>query len=176
MQGILQSDLAELAQLVQAAVSTFALLLVIYQMYYLSRGIRGVTQDNLYEHYNQVLNVFFEKPYLRPYFYDRKRYDGPDPAHPGLREEIDAVSEMILGVIEHAMVQRENLHEGSWHSCWWLYARERVDRSIEIRRFFCGHEEYFTVPMRKAIRQLIEELPELAAQLGKLPSGQAAVG
>ena len=171
-----QMDVAEVAQAAQAIVSTLALLAVIYQMYYLRRGIRGVTQDNIYAHYSEVCKVFLEKPYLRPYFYDRKVYAGPDPDHPDLREEIDATSELILGVIEHAVVQRENLLESAWHSCWGLYAFERVRHSLEIRSFFDGHEEYYTVPMRGVIRALKQRFPERAVAGGDVSPVQAAVG
>jgi hypothetical protein len=149
---------------VQAIVSAVAFGVLIYQIFEIARGIRGVTHDSLYGHYNEVCRIFIEKPYLRPYFYENATYQGPDPQHPYLREEIDATSEAICGVIEHAVIQRGNLGDASWSGCWMPYARERLQRSPELRKFFDPNKDWYTHAMRSAMAPLMKSLPAAGAQ------------
>lgn len=143
---------------IQTAVATVAFLVLIYQVFEVARGIRGVTHDSLYGHYNDVCRMFFEKPYLRPYFYENRPYTGRDPEHPYLKEEIEAVSEAICGVIEHAVIQRANLGDASWTGCWMPYARERLERSSELRSFFDPNKGWYTEEMRVAMTPLVRDI------------------
>ena len=68
------------------------------------RSLQGATEDRLYAHYNDICKLLMTKPHLYPYFYANKVLD-METATPLLQEEVDIMSESILGVIEHAALQ-----------------------------------------------------------------------
>lgn len=144
-----------IAEIVQTAVSVVAFGVLLYQLRQVARGIRGVTHDSLYTHYNDVCMKLVERPYLRPYFYENRACGPEDPARPDRANEVAAMSEAILGVIEHAVIQRKNLGAQSWTGCWRPYAEERLDRSVELRKFFDPNKAWYTEDMREAMAPLV---------------------
>jgi hypothetical protein len=161
-----------LAEVVQALVAFFGFWFVCYQILHLGKSIRGVTQDSLYTHYTEVGNWFLQKPYLRPYFYNDKIFE-PDLGNAYLRDEIALMSEAILSLIEHAVLQRANLPKDSWERCWRQYARDRLEKSTETRRFFEANKEWYADALRDMVASLIEEI-ENSEQ--KKPSRPSALG
>jgi hypothetical protein len=151
------------ATVVQATVSVVGFLFVLgqlklvrLQLRLVRRNIRGTTQDSLYAHYTEVCKLFLDKPDLRPYFYDKK----PKPIsclvdRPYLNEEIDAASEMILGLIEHAIMQRKNLPDDSWSHCWQPYAKERVEKSPTIQKFYTDNKRWYAQELQDQINQIL---------------------
>lgn len=146
-----------LAEIVQAAISAIGFIFVIYQIIHLIRSIRGVTQDSLYTHYTEVCKIFLEKSYLRPYFYENKVFTSPNAENPNLQAEIEFMSEAILGLIEHAILQRNNLPDDAWTNCWQPYARERIRKSVEIKKFFAPNQNWYTGVLRDVVNSLIKE-------------------
>src|SRR5262245_52358913 len=99
-------DFADCAQIAVAAFSLVGFGFVWLQLRDLRRNVQGATQDQLYAHYMEVCKLFIDKPYLRPYFYENEpRPISPPADRASLGSEIDAASEAILGIIEHAIVQ-----------------------------------------------------------------------
>ena len=143
-----------LAAVIQAAASVLGFAFIVWQIQLVIRGLRGATQDRLYGHYNEALKLLMSKPYLYPYFYERKEFTGNTPEHPNLRAEIDIVSETILGIVEHARIQMHNLGKESWFGCWHPYFKERWDKSIELQRFFGPHESWYTGVLRDEVNLL----------------------
>lgn len=124
------SDIPTWAPVVQAAIGVLGFGFVYWQLRNLRRSIEGATQDRLYAHYTEICKLFIEKPYLRPFFYNNENRPASPPGdHLVLSGEIDAMSEMILGLIEHTVVQHVNLPSDSWEHCWYPYARERVKKA-----------------------------------------------
>jgi hypothetical protein len=140
-------DLAELGQL---TVSIVGLLVIVLQIQHVLRSIHGTTQDSMYAHYTEVGKLLLSRPELRPYFYERKKLVAEDDKK--LRDEIDLMSEAILGLIEHAAVQEDNLPDNAWRECWWRYAKERLEKGTELRRFFDENKEWYTADMGEVVR------------------------
>jgi hypothetical protein len=105
---------------------------------------KAATQDRMYAHYTEICKLFMAKPYLRPYFYDQAVLSGPSQEYPQLRSEIDFMSETILGLIEHAVMQRKHMPKDSWEHCWLPYAKERVSKSAELAQFFAPNAGWYT--------------------------------
>jgi hypothetical protein len=107
-------ELLDWSPFIQAVVAFVGFLVVVWQLVDLRRNVQGTTQDSLYVHYSEICKLFLEKPYLRPYFYENEAKPVSCPVdRPSLKDEIDGMSEMILGLIEHAIMQQANLPAGS---------------------------------------------------------------
>jgi hypothetical protein len=162
------------AVVVQAAASLAGFVLI-WQLFLVRRNIRGTTQDSLYAHYTEVCRLFVDKPYLRPYFYNNKPKPISCPKdHPYLNDEIDGVSEMILGLIEHAIVQRRNLPSTSWKACWEPYARERVRSSQTIREFYEKNKDWYAKALRKQIKRILSQKETSWTRVKRLAVGKVA--
>ena len=150
------NDLVTWAPVFQAAASFVGFGLVLWQLIVLRRNIEGATQDRLYAHYTEICKLFLEKPYLRPYFYNNEPMPDSNPAdHPALTQEIDVMSETILGLIEHAVVQHANLPSDSWSHCWQPYAVERVLKSQTVRKFYEDNKDWYAEALRKQIKIIL---------------------
>jgi hypothetical protein len=147
-----------LASVVQAGASVFGFFFVGYQLWQARRNIRGTTEHTLYVHYTEVCKLLMGKPQLRPYFYDNQTMSAPDPDNPHLREEIDMMSEAILGLIEHSALHEGNLPGDTWNNCWMPYAYERLDKSKEMRDFFRPNRAWYTATLRRVIDGYFERI------------------
>src|SRR6266849_437911 len=150
--GILMrlDDLVTWAPVAQTVVAVVGFAFIIWQLIFLRREVLGATQDGLYEHYSEICKLFLARPHLRPYFYDNEPKPISSPAdRPSLNDEIEAMNEMILGLIEHAVVQRTNLPGDSWSHCWRPYAIERVQKSQTIRKFYEENKRWYADALRK---------------------------
>src|SRR5580693_3292424 len=117
---------------VQAAATVIGFMFVGLQAFELKKTIRGDAHDSLYSHYAGLMGLLIQKPHLYPYLYEDKLLPDHDPQHPTLRQETDLVSEAILGLIEHAVLYRHELHGDAWKNCWLPYANERFNASREL--------------------------------------------
>jgi hypothetical protein len=120
------------------------------------RGLQGATEDRLYAHYNEVCKLLMTKPHLYPYFYANKVVD-IKTATPLLLEEVDIMSESILGVIEHAALQRKNMPKYAWSECWKKFALERINKSEQIKDFYDKNNDWYT----KDIKRVFEDAERL---------------
>ena len=151
-------DLVILAPVVQAGVSLVGFGLVFWQLIVLRRNVEGATQDRLYAHYTEICKLFIANPHLRPYFYNSEPAPDANPTdRPALRHEIDAMSETILGLIEHAVVQHANLPSDSWSHCWQPYAVERVLKSEPVRKFYKENKDWYAATLRKQIEIILAD-------------------
>jgi hypothetical protein len=153
------SALATWASVVQAVIGVLGFGFVFWQLTNLRRSIQGATQDRLYAHYTEICKLFLEKPYLRPFFYDNENKPASSPRdHPALSAEIDAMSEMILGLIEHTVVQHVNLPPDSWEHCWYPYARERVKKSQIIKKFYEENKKWYAGALHRQIDRMLKDI------------------
>ena len=146
---------ANWGQVVQIAISFIGFIAVIYQLWSASRSIKGATHDRVYGHYHNICKIFIDRPDIRPYFYNNAPMQGVDPQ---LRAEIEAVSEAMLGLVEHAVVQKENMPRKSWENCWRPYAMERIQKSEMIKEFFEKNRGWYTEAMRNEYASMYDEL------------------
>jgi len=166
-------EAGNLAEIIQAGASILGLAVIYFQIQHLIKNIQGTTQDNIYSHYNDICKMLLQQPHLRPYFYEGKALADTDPESETLRAEVDYMSEMILGVIEHAVVQECNLPPDAWKNCWKPYARERLKKGTEMRRFFQDNKQWYTRALRDAVEEFDKE-DEAAAQLEASARPQSA--
>jgi hypothetical protein len=133
-----------LASVVQAGASVFGFLFVGYQLWQARRNIRGATEHTLYVHYTEICKLLIGKPHLRPCFYENKTMSLQDPNNPNLREEIDMMSEAILGLIE----QRSGLRAPCAGLLRELLAgrRARAQRPAPLLR---SPARFITLPLRR---------------------------
>jgi hypothetical protein len=140
-----------LTSVVQAGASVFGFFFVGYQLWQARRNIRGATEHTLYVHYTEICKLLIGNPHLRPYFYQNETISSQDPDNPHLREEIDMMSEAILGLIEHSALHENNLPSDTWNNCWMPYAHERLYKSKELRDFFGANRAWYTATLRRVI-------------------------
>ena len=127
-------------------------LFVFWQVYQLKRGIQGETHSKLYEHYLKVTEMLLDAEEDRSYFYVEgaaasKNIESKPP------DRVDMLSEVILGLLEHAAVQKKNLPSDSWERCWQAYTYERFDRSPALRKFFEKNKNWYA----ESFLQVIDE-------------------
>jgi hypothetical protein len=136
---------------VQAIASIIGFVVVIYQIWRLKLTIQGDTHSKLYTHYLEVTKLLLQKPELRPYFYEGKTLDAKLPADAELRQQVEMMSEVFLGLLEHAVLQRKNLPGDSWNNCWKAYVRERYTTSPELARFFRANQKWYAKALCEAL-------------------------
>jgi len=141
------------ASVVQAGASVIGFFYVGYQLWQARLNIRAATEHTLYNHYTDICKLFIAKPYLRPFFYDNVTMTELDKKKRHLREEIDMMSEAVLGLIEHSVLHEKNLPGDTWVNCWMPYMYERLYRSTELYNFFYPNRSWYT----KALRCAVEE-------------------
>ena len=147
-----------LASVVQAGASACGFFFIGYQIWQARRSIRAGTEHTLYDHYTEVCKLFIQKPYLRPYFYDNKTLSEIDISNPHLREEIDMMSEAVLGLIEHSVLHAKNLPGDTWKNCWMPYTFERLDKSTEMRNFYFPNRLWYTKALRCVIDSYVVQM------------------
>jgi hypothetical protein len=139
---------------VQAIASVVGFVVIIYQIRQLKRAVQSDTHSKLYSHYLEVTKLWLQKPQLRPYFYEGKTLDESAPNYQDMRREIDVMCEVILGLLEHAVLQKTNLPGDSWKNCWKAYAEERYTCSPDLSKFFSVNRNWYA----KALRDQFEAL------------------
>src|SRR3954452_6853880 len=120
------SEPVALANVVQALAAVFGFLFVVIQL-------RAGTQDRLYAHYMEVCKLFMENSELRPCFYESDANAdkaSPDPS------KVAFMCEAILGLVEHAVLQKQYMPRDAWEHCWRPYAVERLEHSEALQKFF----------------------------------------
>jgi hypothetical protein len=142
----------------QLIISAVGFGLVVWQISLLNRGIQGDTHSRLYDHYLKVNDLLSKKPELRPYFYDGKSLEASHPKHADMLAEIQMMSEVILGLLEHAAVQKDNLPPDSWANCWSNYTDERFQKSPELKKFFKDNHQWYALSFCEVIRGKFPEL------------------
>lgn len=168
------------ADVIQAIVAVVGFGAVIWQIRRLKRTVQGETHGKLYTHYLEVNKLFLERPHLRPYFYEGNVLNEPDDNQPRLRQELDIMCEVVLGLLEHAVLQKINLPNDSWKNCWMTYVRDRYHKSPELTRFFDANRKWYA----KALCDLIDgkstgfDLGEISERncYFRAPGGQQPIG
>ena len=131
------------ADALQAIASVIGFLIVIYQIRELRRVVQSDTHSKLYAHYLEVNKLLLQNSHLRPYFYDRKILEESDLNQPNLRQDVDMMCEVVLGLLEHAVLQKTNLPDDSWQNCWMVYVYERYQKSPELAKFFSANRKWY---------------------------------
>jgi hypothetical protein len=139
-----------LAAVIQALAAVVGFLFITMQL-------RGATHDRLYAHYTEIVKLFMQYPELRPYFYE----SGANAAKaltPEEQSRIAFMSEAILGLVEHAVLQKWKMPRDAWTHCWCPYALERLEKSEEMQKFFDTSAHWYSRQMRRQMTSLRRQL------------------
>jgi hypothetical protein len=163
-----------LAAAIQAAASFVGFFIVIFQLFHLRRNLLGATQDKLYDHYTDVCKLFMQYPELRPYFYPPESDAGATAAperSENFKEElaprIALMCELILGLIEHAALQKKNVPRDIWESYWRPYAIERLKAAKALRKFYESNSHWYSIAMQREMVSLLDDLDKPETASGK---------
>jgi hypothetical protein len=64
------------------------------------------------------------------------------------------MSDLILALIENAILQRKNMPPDAWENCRLAFARGRIQKSVELKTLFEANRHYCA----KVLGDLIDEL------------------
>jgi hypothetical protein len=121
-------------------------------------NVRVSTHDRVYSHYTEISKLFLNKPCLRKYFYGGKLYSdnesSSDETEAKLRDEIDIMSEAILGLIEHAVLQSRFMQSDTRNNCWIAYTKELM-KGAELKSFYYKNRHIYTKKVQKVIDRCI---------------------
>lgn len=126
----------------QLAVAGVGAGLIYGQILQVQKTLKAQTLSELYDQYFEICRLFLAKPSLRPYFYDKYRLKEGDDH--GLRSEVATVCELIMGLLEHAVVQRANIPKHAWEHCWLPYLKDVYDNSAELELFYRSHRHFYS--------------------------------
>jgi hypothetical protein len=130
------------AAVISCVVSIIGFPLVLNQFKQMRSTAAGQAHSWTFEYLDRIHGDFLEKPQLTPFFYSRKvvsQSDGED-----VRRRVDIMCERILCVLEHAVLQKDNMPSDGGQNCWREFALIRFERSIELRRFFAMNRRIFS--------------------------------
>jgi hypothetical protein len=154
-----------LAAVIQAAAAVIGFFVVIYQLFQLRRNLRGATQDRLYAHYMEICKLFMQNPELRPFFYRVDENVGTAPAteqtedsRQKLAPKVAFMCEAILGLVEHAVLQKKNMPKDAWENCWRPYALERLEQSEALEKFFDPNAHWYSEKMCQEMKSMKRDL------------------
>jgi hypothetical protein len=139
---------AQWTDVLQVLIAFFGFLFVIYQVRRLVGSIAGDAHASLYGQYMDLLKMFLERPQLRPYFYKSNASPASWPDDARQQQEVEAACEMMLGLLEHAALQQQNLPNSSWEECWIAYTKERFAESPVLNDYWKKHIELYAMALR----------------------------
>jgi hypothetical protein len=148
-----------IAAVIQMVAAVIGFLVLAYQVLKLRNNLEGATQDRLYAHYTEICKLFMQNPELRPYFYGRSSKTVDNKLTP----KIAFMCEAILGLVEHAVLQKKNLPGDAWRNCWRPYAIERLEQSEALEKFFEPNAHWYSNRMRKAMKSMKCDLDQKRA-------------
>jgi len=164
-----------IAAVFQMAAAVIGFPFVIYQLLQLHKNLQGATQDRLYAHYTEICKLFMQNPELRPYFYGRSEVAGkavtPDraqEANDSLTPKVAFMCEVILGLVEHAVMQKKNLPGDAWRNCWRPYAMERLEQSEALEKFFNPNAHWYSRKMCKEMKSMERDLKQKRARKSRM--------
>ena len=152
---------AKWTDVLQLLITAGGFWLVIVQMKHLRRSTAGNTYATLYGEYMDVCKLFLERPKLRTYFY-HPAAGAPDMPDGGeARQEVEAMCELMTGLLEHAALQKMNIPDDIWEQCWKKYTDERFNESPSMRSYWEQNKDLYAekfravVPARKGAAQTL---------------------
>ena len=117
---------------------TLAPVVAVVALFFVWLQLRAQTQDRIYAHYTEICKLFIQNPELQPYFYRLPKAAPPKRTEEDkkLAPKVDFMCEALLGLIEHAVLQRSYMPKECWHNCWHPYAVQRLEESPAMQKFW----------------------------------------
>ena len=139
-------DLQEMpnwAEAVQAVVAFLGFIILWWQINGLKKAVHSETQAKLYDHYTNVVALILERPYLRPYLYKDDPVPGESEEAAKRRREVETMCEIMAGLLEHGLLQKDNLPTKAWRQCWESFISARVNESQPLCHFVKRNEQWY---------------------------------
>jgi hypothetical protein len=156
-------------EIAKLTVSIAGFFVVIVQLLYVLKALRSNTYAKLYDQYLRLNEMFLQRPHLRRHFYASfpAVTSAPEAAASSAsveqQLEIDAMSEMLAGLLEHAELQRENLPD---KNCWEAYTLARFRDSAQLRQFISDHRGWYAKALHDLLKRSEVTLPAPRERLG----------
>jgi hypothetical protein len=165
-----------IAAVIQMVAAVIGFPVLIYQVLKLRNNLEGATQDRLYAHYTEICKLFIQNPELRPYFYGRSEDAGKIVTRERAQEcndnltaaKVAFMCEAILGLVEHAVLQKKNLPGDAWRNCWRPYAMERLEQSEVLENFFPLNADWYSRRMNKEMNSMKCDLNQKRARAARM--------
>jgi hypothetical protein len=138
-------------EVVQLGVTILGFLTVIYQMWRVGRSTAGNTYASLYGEYMDVCKLLLERPQLRPYFYHPAAGAPEMPGGGEDRQKVEAMCELMTGLLEHATLQKMNIPGNIWEECWKKYTEDRFNESPAMRAYWQRNRHLYAGDFRKVV-------------------------
>lgn len=121
------------------AVNVLGFVLVTWQIRQQALAVRGDTYTNLCGLSYEILILMADRPFLYPYFYDRKPLD-PNSEH---RVAVLCCCEMIANYCDNTALQRPSLPDHVWRR-WRNFIREQIAASVVLEEFMLQYREWYS--------------------------------
>lgn len=122
------TEVSAIASAVGCLVAAAGLIVIYFQVRHFKRQITGAASAALYEQMIQIDRYFAEHPEMKLYIYHDKPISPDDPAYHAVR----SIAEMMVDLMEHLLVQKENLPPGVFEA-WINYSAHVYDHSPVIQ-------------------------------------------
>ena len=96
-------------------------------------------------------------PELRAYFYGKSENSVLKEPDNVTRLQLDAVCELVTGLLEHATIQRDNLPPTSWKLCWSPYIKHMYESSAQLCEFFRKNRHIYTKAFRDEVERYLKK-------------------
>lgn len=119
-------------------INLFGFIFVIRQIKQQALATRGETYTSLCGLSYDILRMIADKPYLYPYFYERRALEQ------GYEHRVDVLMccEMIANYIDNTLTQKENMPESVFQK-WLVFTRQSIEMSVVLHDFFDSYAEWY---------------------------------
>jgi hypothetical protein len=142
---------AKWTDVLQCLITAGGFWLVWSQIKQLRQSTAGNTYASLYGEYMDVCKLFLERPQLRPYFYHPAAGAPEMPDGGEDRQKVEAMCELMTGLLEHATLQQVNIPSNIWEECWEKYTDDRFDESPAMRWYWERNRHLYAEDFRKVV-------------------------
>jgi hypothetical protein len=159
--GVKWTDVAQLG------VSIVGFGFVWYQVRQLSKAVAGDAYASLYEQYVDMGKLFLERPHLRPFFYENLPVDDKVPGGQKTLAEVEILSELMTGLLEHAALQRNSMPKKIYKECWQEFTKDRF-KSPALTAFWKKNKGWYASEFRHVVDGCLEgrqRMPDAAPEV-----------
>jgi hypothetical protein len=128
-----------LLAIVSISVNITGFIFVIRQIRQQALATRGDTYANLCGLSYEIMHMMVDRPYLYPYFYEKK----PLLENDEHRIEVLCCCEMIANYCDNTALQRENIPDHVWQR-WRNFIREQISMSPALMEFMKQYRLWYS--------------------------------
>jgi len=137
-----------------AIVSIWTLLVVYNQLQQANQSLKQSYHVSLYSANAEINKIFVEKPYLRPYFYDKNKelaFESKD-----LENQVFGLAELYADQFESIFLEKKSLSE-EVQNPWNEYISNIYQNSNAFRQFMAQHQNQYSQDLRSFLSGILVE-------------------